>query len=238
MLKFIRRSSLVAAAGSGLVMLSACAADSTDTGTTTPETTEAAGAKGAASNDEASASREAASLRVPTTALSDSHSGSSGGGCNGCGGGGDGPDLDLDVDLDICAAVWAVAKASTEITSCTIGGLELPLASGTKLVGEALLALGAKVCLHAHVNVSGELEPPSNVSLDLLGKARAKVCGTVKAYVAASLETEGLLTIGSVPLVLAPGLDIDAALAVGAKVCVDVDLDIEGRVDACLVSPH
>jgi hypothetical protein len=170
-----------------------------------------------------------------------SSGGSSSGGSSSGGGGsssGGTVEADLHAVIDVCGVVSAFAAATAEKTgTVTIAGKQLGIASGTSLVGQALLSIGANVCIHAELDASGALRAPSSVSLDLLGSARVHICGTVRAYVAACATDVGSLRLGGCGLTIATGALVsgEALLKVGASVCVDAKLTAEGQLTACSV---
>jgi len=146
------------------------------------------------------------------------------------------PDLDLHADIDICGTARLLARATADASAdvCRVGGIDLPLSSSVDLAANVLVRAGARVCLHARLDVEGRVVPPARVELDVLGRASLHVCGHVRAYVAASADVDGALAIGGSPFVVAAGalldVDADASLALNAAVCVDAELDLQGRI--------
>ena len=176
-------------------------------------------------------------------------SGGCGGGCTGSSGGGSsggtgsgGADIDLSATLDICGALQAFtsAAAGAGVGTCTVAGNTLSIASGTQLVGEALVLVGANVCLHATIDVTGNVSAPSTASLALLGSAKVHVCGHVRGYAAASANVAGHVGIGGPDFRIAAGAQLTGAalLVANASVCIDASLDASGALAVGTVSAH
>jgi hypothetical protein len=73
---------------------------------------------------------------------------------------------------------------------------------------------------------------PARAAVDL------SLCGKVSAYVPATALTSGLLTVGGVPLVVSAGTSLSTKVAVGADICLRIDLDGLGRIKAATVSAN
>ena len=136
----------------------------------------------------------------------------------------------------------AFTAAGAQVGSCTIAGVTLPIAAGVTITGQLLATVGVNVCLDATLDSNGRVQASSVIALDLaLGaQARAKACGKVHAYVAASASTDGSVAIGGCGFDIDAGASIaaDSKLVVDASVCVDAKLDGSGAIVAATVSSN
>jgi hypothetical protein len=73
---------------------------------------------------------------------------------------------------------------------------------------------------------------PARAAVDL------RVCGAVTVYVPATALTAGVLTVGGVPLVVAAGTHLSTKVAVGANLCLALDLDLSGRITDATVTAN
>lgn len=147
-------------------------------------------------------------------------------------------------ELHLCGKLEAFTAAGAQAGAVVIGGKALPIAAGTTVSGELLATVGANVCLDAKLDDAGNVRASASLSLDLAASlqtnARAKACGTVTAYVAASASAKGNVALGACGIDIAANASVtaEAELVVGASVCVDASLDRDGAIVTATVSAH
>lgn len=128
--------------------------------------------------------------------------------------------------LKVCGEVTVYVKATVLGTGLlTINGVPFVILAGASL--PAAVAVGADLCLDLSTNLLGLVTGAAvtaNVSTKL------KLCGTVVAYTKATATTAGLLKIGAKTLTIGIGNTLPATVAVGANLCIDLELDAFGRV--------
>ncbi len=65
-----------------------------------------------------------------------------------------------------------------------------------------------------------------------------KVCGAVSAYVKATAVTDGAITIGGAPYVIAAGTTLSSLVKVGSNLCFDLTVDLSGGITGAAVSAN
>ena len=68
--------------------------------------------------------------------------------------------------------------------------------------------------------------------------ASLKICGEVNVYVKSTLVATGLLKVGSVPFVVAAGVNLPASVLVGADLCFDLTTGPGGIITGAVVSAN
>jgi hypothetical protein len=76
------------------------------------------------------------------------------------------------------------------------------------------------------------MPPSARAAVDL------RVCGKVTAYISATSVTPGVLTVGGIPLVIAAGTSLSSKVAVGANLCLALDLNLSGKVTDAAVTAN
>lgn len=66
--------------------------------------------------------------------------------------------------------------------------------------------------------------------------ARLDVCGTVSAYVPATILTPGAITIGGIPFVISAGTTLSSSVQAGANLCFGLTIDLSGRITDATVT--
>lgn len=130
--------------------------------------------------------------------------------------------------VETCGTVTAFTAATGGAAgSLALGGQTYPIAPGTTLIGQSVIAVGQSICLSGKLNASGQLVPPSSVTVN--PGTTVSVCGPITAYTAATDTTAGTITIGGVRLVVTPGVPLNGA-AVGTNFCLSATVNPAGQV--------
>lgn len=131
----------------------------------------------------------------------------------------------ISVTLEVCGVVTVYVPASQLLPGLiTIGAVPHVIAAGTTLAGHEDIQIGADMCLSATLNVSLQI---TSGSIFANVRTSIEVCGVVNAYVAATQNAVGSLTIGGVTYVIAAGTTIDGqeTIAIGLEMCFTATLD-------------
>ena len=123
--------------------------------------------------------------------------------------------------VSICGVVRAFTAATASAPgSITIGGQTLPIAAGTALGGSGTVNVGANVCLDGTLDLSGQLVPPSVVSVNVSGNV--DVCGVVSAFTPATATAPGLITIAGQTYTIAAGASLGFPVTIGQTICANL----------------
>jgi|GEM_PF-1966369 len=131
----------------------------------------------------------------------------------------------------LCGKVTAFTAATASVPgSITIAGTTLQIAAGVNLTGQGSLSVGVNACLNATVNALDQIILPSSVIVT--GGTSANLCGLVTAFTAATATLPGSVTVGGTTLTILPNtaLSGQAALNLGANVCLSANLNASGQV--------
>jgi hypothetical protein len=136
--------------------------------------------------------------------------------------------------VTLCGRVTAyTAGTPTAAGSLAINGRTFELAAGSSL--PASVSLGADVCASLTLNGFGQVTAATvqaNVTTVLA------ICGVVDGFAAASLTSNGSLTIGGQSFVVAAGASLPAAVSVGADLCFQLTLNGIGQVSNAAVQAN
>lgn len=127
--------------------------------------------------------------------------------------------------INICGLVTALSP-----DALVISGLTLPIAPGTILGGQELIAVGANLCLNGVFNTSGQLVAPSAVAANNSGKITA--CGVIREINSSNTANPGSITIGGATIPIAPGAVVIGKdwLVKGANLCLEAKLNAQGQI--------
>ncbi|MEP7336692.1 MAG: hypothetical protein ABI977_02925, partial [Acidobacteriota bacterium] len=114
--------------------------------------------------------------------------------------------------------------------SITIGGVTFPIAIGTTLTGQGLIAVGANLCLAATLDVTGQIILPSSITASV--NTTINICGVVTAFTAATAGAPGSITIGGTTFPIAAGTTLagQGLITVGANLCLAATLNVTGQI--------
>ncbi len=119
--------------------------------------------------------------------------------------------------VNLCAKVDAYQAATASAPGfITLGGTTLPIAIGSQLAGSETITVGANLCLNATLNASGQIILPSSIAVNV--NTTTNICGKVTAFIAATVNTPGSITVGGVTLTILPGVVL-SGVGVGAEIC-------------------
>jgi hypothetical protein len=139
---------------------------------------------------------------------------------------------DVHATIKVCGTVAAYTAATATATGLLkIAGSTYILALGTHL--PASVVVGADLCLDLDIDGFGRV---ADGTVSANAHVHVEVCGEVLAYAAATSTATGLLKIGSKTWTLAVGSHLPASVAVGADLCIDLELDGNARVSDGAVS--
>lgn len=227
----------VAAGAAGNAEAKAPSGGATATTDTTASGSSEVGAAGASSDAPGSDDAPSGSASPP--------GGASGGSASGGSSGSGAPSgANLSAELHLCGKLESFTAAGAQAGAVAIGGKALPIAAGTTVSGQLLATVGAGVCLDAKLDDDGNVRASASLSLDVAASlrttARAKACGKVTAYVAASASANGDVALGGAHFGIAANASVtaEAKLVVGASVCVDASLDRNGAIVSAVVSAN
>ena len=123
--------------------------------------------------------------------------------------------------VSICGVVSAFTAATASAPgSISIGGQVLPIAAGTALGGSRRVNVGANVCLDGTLDLSGQLVPPSVVTVNVSGNV--DVCGVVSAFTPATATAPGSITIGGQSYTIAAGASLGFPVTIGQTTCANL----------------
>lgn len=120
--------------------------------------------------------------------------------------------------IELCGQISAfVAATATTPGSITIGGVNLPIAPGATINGQ--VTVGANVRVRVTLNALGQITGSATVSIEPC--STGNVCGVVTAFVAATANAAGVITIGGITFVIAPGVTLagQAEIQIGSNIC-------------------
>lgn len=143
----------------------------------------------------------------------------------------------VSASVSVCGVVAAYTAATASTPgSITIGGNTFPIAAGTVIDGSGLITVGANLCLNGTVNASGQLIPPSTITVN--AGTSLNVCGVVTAYTAASAISPGSITIGGQTFSIAPGTVLSGNIQVGANLCLSATTNPSGQIGGGSATPN
>ncbi|HZS09744.1 MAG TPA: hypothetical protein VFD58_33265 [Blastocatellia bacterium] len=129
--------------------------------------------------------------------------------------------------INLCGPISALTQATaTTPGSITIGGVPLVIAPGATLTG--IGSVGSSLCAVGNLNASGQITSLTNVGAT--ANSTINLCGVVSALTQATAGAPGLITIGGVPLVIAPGTSLGGAATVGSNLCALGSLNAQGQL--------
>ena len=120
--------------------------------------------------------------------------------------------------ISVCGVVSAYTASMFGASgSITIAGQTFSISPSTTIDGAGLITVGANLCLNGTLNASGQLIPPSTVTVNTGNSIN--LCGVVTAYAAATAGTPGSITIAGQTFSIAPGTVLSGNIQVGADLC-------------------
>ena len=135
-------------------------------------------------------------------------------------------EADAAARVRICGVVSAYVEASGSHTGeLTIGKRTLTIAAGVDL--PASIKIGSDLCATFTLNAQGNVE---DANVRAHADSTLHLCGTVDALVDATADSTGKLTIGNHALTLAAGADVPGKVSVGADICADLELNVDGQI--------
>ncbi|MCI0745877.1 MAG: hypothetical protein L0Y58_10770, partial [Verrucomicrobia subdivision 3 bacterium] len=136
------------------------------------------------------------------------------------------------VSANTTVAVCGQVLNFVPATATTAGSLRIDstlfaIAPGATIGGQAILKLGASVCLDLTFNGSNQIIPPSKV-----GGTTVNVCGGVNSFTPATFQTQGAISIGSSSFAIASGTAIDGQMMIsaGSNMCLTATLNGAGQI--------
>ena len=128
-------------------------------------------------------------------------------------------------EVKVCGTVTAYTAATATTTGILkIAGSTFVLGLGSHL--PASVDVGDDLCIDLELDGFGRV---ADGTVTANAHVHLKVCGEVKVYAKATSTATGLLKIGHT-WILAVGSHLPASVAVGADLCLDLELDGYGRV--------
>ena len=139
--------------------------------------------------------------------------------------------------ISVCGVVSAYTASMFGASgSITIAGQTFSISPSTTIDGAGLITVGANLCLNGTLNASGQLIPPSTVTVNTGNSIN--LCGVVTAYTAATAGTPGSITIAGQTFSIAPGTVLSGNIQVGADLCLAAITNPSGQIVGGLAIPN
>jgi hypothetical protein len=124
--------------------------------------------------------------------------------------------------LTVCGTVTVLVKPSAILAGAvTIGAIPTVIVAGASV--PAAVAVGANLCVRLELNLFGAATEIVVLGADVT--TTVKICGTVTVDVAATSSASGTLKIAGRTFTTAVGSSLPAAVAVGADLCLTLNLN-------------
>jgi hypothetical protein len=139
--------------------------------------------------------------------------------------------LKANASVKICGTVTAYTAATgTSAGSITVGGQTFTIAQGATLTGPNIV-LGSNYCITFDTNVAGEVVG-GKVGAGANATGRISICGRVDAFLAATVSTNGSITIGGQTFVIMNNTTLanQNTIVVGAQYCLDATANAQGEI--------
>jgi hypothetical protein len=128
--------------------------------------------------------------------------------------------------VQVCGTVAAYVKATATATGLLkVGSHSFTIGIGSHL--PASVQVGADLCLDLDIDGFGRV---AGGTVTANAHVHIAICGQVTAYAAATATATGLLKVGSHSFILAIDSRLPASVKVGANLCLDLEIDGNGRV--------
>ncbi|MDQ3013519.1 MAG: hypothetical protein M3X11_22800, partial [Acidobacteriota bacterium] len=128
----------------------------------------------------------------------------------------------------VCGQVLAFNPATTTTAgSVNLSGTNYTIAAGTTIGGQAIISIGASICINAVFNNVNQIVPPSAV-----GGSVVTACGGVNSFTPATSGTQGAISIGSSSYVIAAQTTLNGQnlVSVGSNMCLTATVNGGGQI--------